>query len=50
MSHIKHCLANLYTTHEDVELGRCVRKFAGISCTWNYEVSVHLPIRWVGGG
>lgn len=36
--HIKYCLANLYTTHEDVELGRCVRKFAGISCTWSYEV------------
>lgn len=36
--HIKYCLANLYTTHEDVELGRCVRKFAGIPCTWNYEV------------
>lgn len=36
--HIKHCLANLYTGHEDVELGRCVRKFAGISCTWSYEV------------
>ena len=37
--HIKYCLANLYTSHEDVELGRCVRKFAGISCTWSYEVS-----------
>ncbi|KAJ8683621.1 hypothetical protein QAD02_019413 [Eretmocerus hayati] len=36
--HIKYCLSNLYTTHEDVELGRCVRKFAGISCTWSYEV------------
>ncbi|CAB0032797.1 unnamed protein product [Trichogramma brassicae] len=36
--HIKYCLANLYTTHEDVELGRCVRKFAGISCTWSYEM------------
>jgi chondroitin sulfate synthase len=36
--HIKHCLSNLYTAHEDVELGRCVRKFAGVSCTWSYEV------------
>lgn len=37
--HIKNCLKNLYTTHEDVELGRCVKKYAGIPCTWSYEVS-----------
>lgn len=36
--HVKDCLKNLYTTHEDVELGRCVQKFAGIPCTWSYEV------------
>lgn len=36
--YIDECLSNLYTTHEDVELGRCVRKFAGVSCTWSYEV------------
>lgn len=37
--HISYCLRNLYTSHEDVEIGRCVRKFAGIQCTWSYEVS-----------
>ena len=37
--HIRQCLANLYTTHEDVEIGRCVKKYAGVSCLWNYEVS-----------
>ena len=37
--HISFCLRNLYTSHEDVEIGRCVRKFAGIQCTWSYEVS-----------
>ena len=37
--HIRYCLKNLYTTHEDVELGRCVKKYAGIPCTWSYEVS-----------
>jgi len=37
--HISYCLKNLYSTHEDVEVGRCVRKFANISCTWTYEVS-----------
>ncbi|XP_015126312.1 chondroitin sulfate synthase 1 [Diachasma alloeum] len=36
--HIKECLRNLYTSHEDVELGRCVRKHAGIPCTWSYEM------------
>lgn len=36
--HIRYCLKNLYSTHEDVEVGRCVRKFVGIPCTWSYEV------------
>ncbi|XP_005098572.1 chondroitin sulfate synthase 1 [Aplysia californica] len=36
--HISYCLQNLYTSHEDVEIGRCVRKFAGIQCTWAYEM------------
>lgn len=37
------CLKNLYSTHEDVEVGRCVQKFAGIPCTWNYEVVFNFP-------
>jgi chondroitin sulfate synthase len=40
--HISYCLKNLYSTHEDVEIGRCVRKFANISCTWSYEVTCLL--------
>ena len=36
---VSYCLKNLYTTHEDVEIGRCVQKFAGISCSWAFEVS-----------
>uniref|UniRef100_A0A1B6EH51 Hexosyltransferase n=1 Tax=Clastoptera arizonana TaxID=38151 RepID=A0A1B6EH51_9HEMI len=36
--HIKYCLKNLYTTHEDVEVGRCVHKFANTSCTWAYDM------------
>lgn len=39
--HIPTCLKNLYSTHEDVEVGRCVQKFAGIPCTWNYEVCLN---------
>ncbi|KAJ8898354.1 hypothetical protein PR048_003714 [Dryococelus australis] len=45
--HIRHCLKNLYTTHEDVELGRCVHRFAGIPCTWSYEPA-RLPPRLTG--
>lgn len=41
--HIKHCLKNLFTAHEDVELGRCVQKYAGVSCTWSYEVTTVHP-------
>ena len=38
--HIRRCLReNIFSTHEDVEVGRCVRKYAGIDCTWNYEMS-----------
>lgn len=35
---VQYCLKHLYSTHEDVEVGRCVKRFAGISCTWNYEM------------
>lgn len=43
--HVRYCLDHLYTTHEDVELGRCVAKFAGVSCTWSYDVS-YLPTNY----
>ncbi|XP_066925648.1 chondroitin sulfate synthase 1-like [Clytia hemisphaerica] len=36
--YLEHCLQNLYTTHEDVEVGRCIKKFVGISCTWAFEM------------
>uniref|UniRef100_A0A8C6ST22 Hexosyltransferase n=1 Tax=Neogobius melanostomus TaxID=47308 RepID=A0A8C6ST22_9GOBI len=36
--HIKECLQEMYTTHEDVEVGRCVRRFAGVQCVWSYEM------------
>ncbi len=42
--HIPTCLKNLYSTHEDVEIGRCVQKYAGIPCTWNYEVTLILRL------
>ncbi|KAI7814142.1 chondroitin sulfate synthase 1 precursor [Triplophysa rosa] len=35
--HIRQCLQEMYTTHEDVEVGRCVRRFAGVQCVWSYE-------------
>ncbi|KAG1679324.1 Chondroitin sulfate synthase 1 [Nymphon striatum] len=36
--HIKECLQNLYTTHEDVEIGRCIRRFSNVTCTWSYQM------------
>ncbi|KAM4614983.1 chondroitin sulfate synthase 3-like [Polymixia lowei] len=36
--HIGSCLGEMYTTHEDVEVGRCVRRFGGTQCVWSYEM------------
>lgn len=32
------CLREMYTAHEDVEVGRCVRRFGGTQCVWSYEM------------
>lgn len=37
--HLGTCLKNLMTSHEDVELGRCVYKMAGIPCTNSWEAT-----------
>ncbi|XP_061590533.1 chondroitin sulfate synthase 3 [Cololabis saira] len=36
--HINTCLQEMHTTHEDVEVGRCVRRFGGTQCVWSYEM------------
>ncbi|XP_029472946.1 chondroitin sulfate synthase 3, partial [Rhinatrema bivittatum] len=36
--HMGKCLREMYTTHEDVEVGRCVRRFGGTQCVWSYEM------------
>ncbi|XP_032906423.1 chondroitin sulfate synthase 1 [Amblyraja radiata] len=38
LPHIGQCLREMYTTHEDLELGRCVRRVAGVQCAWSYEM------------
>ena len=38
--HAIECVNNLLTTHEDVEVGRCIKKYTGASCTWAFEVSI----------
>ncbi|CAG2186702.1 CHSY [Mytilus edulis] len=38
--HVHNCIDNLLTTHEDVEVGRCVRRYTGLSCTWAVEVRI----------
>lgn len=41
------CLGGLRSGHEDVELGRCVRRAAGVSCTWSYDMQVLLEVLFV---
>jgi len=35
---IPSCLSNLITSHEDVEVGRCVAQATGGVCTWAYDM------------
>ena len=37
---INYCLKNLYTSHEDTEIGRCINQFANVSCTKAKEVCI----------
>ncbi|KAH9400958.1 Chondroitin sulfate synthase 1 [Tyrophagus putrescentiae] len=37
-AHTSQCLGRLRSSHEDVELGRCVRRTSGVSCTWSYDM------------
>lgn len=43
--HIGQCLREMHTAHEDVEVGRCVRRFAGVQCVWSYEVRAETVVR-----
>ncbi|XP_067351117.1 chondroitin sulfate synthase 3 isoform X3 [Channa argus] len=48
--HIRECIQEMYTTHEDVEVGRCVRRFAGVQCVWSYETWLcHRPADEITG-
>ena len=40
---IPTCLANLVTSHEDVEVGRCVSLATGRTCTWAYQMQAGEP-------
>ena len=37
--HLEHCFQTAPTSHEDIEVGRCIQRYAGVPCTWAYEVS-----------
>ncbi len=37
---MERCLHETASNHEDVELGRCIRKYAGVSCLWAEEVGI----------
>uniref|UniRef100_A0A673TSW8 Hexosyltransferase n=1 Tax=Suricata suricatta TaxID=37032 RepID=A0A673TSW8_SURSU len=47
--HIGECLREMYTTHEDVEVGRCVRRFGGTQCVWSYEMCLLLFCLQIAG-
>ena len=36
--HLDHCLQNVVSYNEDVEVGRCISQQLGIQCTWAYDV------------
>ena len=37
--HLEECLQNVVVSYnEDVEVGRCVSRRAGVQCTWSYQV------------
>ena len=36
--HLEHCLETAPTTHQDIKVGRCIQRYAGVKCTWAYEV------------
>ncbi len=35
---VEECLADLRSTHEDVEIGRCINRFANVSCLRRQKV------------
>ena len=42
--HMKACLQNIVTSHEDTELGICIHRYTGISCTEDRQVSAQCLI------
>jgi len=39
---IEACYDSMITSHEDVEVGRCVTKSTGRVCTWAYDMQTHF--------
>ena len=39
---INDCYHNMLTSHEDVEVGRCVTRSTGRVCTWAYDMQTHF--------
>ena len=44
-SHLDVCINNTVTAHEDSEIGRCLKMFAGVQCPWGYEVTIIIPLK-----
>ncbi|KAL9954162.1 hypothetical protein ACROYT_G041663 [Oculina patagonica] len=50
--HLEHCLqtAPKAHMHEDIELAKCIRRYAGVSCTWSYEMNNLFFHQYTGNG
>ncbi|XP_078352382.1 chondroitin sulfate synthase 1-like [Oculina patagonica] len=50
--HLEHCLqtAPKAHMHEDIELGNCIRRYAGVSCTRAFEMSTLFVHHNTGNG
>ncbi|KAL9954156.1 hypothetical protein ACROYT_G041657 [Oculina patagonica] len=50
--HLEHCLqtAPKLHMHEDIELGKCIRRYAGVSCTWSHEMNTLFFHQYTGNG
>ena len=40
--HITECYNSMLTSHEDVEVGRCVTRSTGKVCTWAYDMQTYF--------
>jgi chondroitin sulfate synthase len=40
--HLGKCVKNLFSKHDDVEISRCIKKYANATCVWSFDVSINF--------